>query len=73
MRFPISQEKGPIAQKYQHWASFLGTRNRLSNARENPFPGGHGLSLGGYRKGERSLRICSEISNFDTPNNVIYS
>ena len=36
-----------IAQKRAHWmemwalrASFLGTRNRLSNARENPFPGG---------------------------------
>ena len=45
MKLPICQEKGPIGQKCEHWALFLGTRNRLSNARENPFPGGYGLSL----------------------------
>ena len=45
MKLPISQEKEPIGQKCEHWASFLGTKNRLSNARENPFPGGYGLSL----------------------------
>ena len=37
--------KRPIGRKREHWASFLGTRNRLFNARENPFPGGYGLSL----------------------------
>ena len=45
MRLPISKEKGPIGRKCEHWDSFLGTRNRLSNARENPFPGGYGFSL----------------------------
>ena len=45
MKLLISQEKGTIGRKYEHWASFLGTRNRLSNARDNPFPGGYGLSL----------------------------
>ena len=45
MRFPISQEKGPIGRKYQHWASFLGTRNRVTNSRENPCPGVNRLSL----------------------------
>ena len=45
MRLPISKEKGPIGRKCEHWASFLGSRNRLSNARENPFPGEYGLSL----------------------------
>ena len=45
MKLPISQEKGPIGRKCEHWASFLGTRNRLSHARENPFPGGYGVSL----------------------------
>ena len=40
MRLPISKEKGPIGRKCEHWASFLGTINRLSNAREYPFPGG---------------------------------
>ena len=45
MRLPISKEKGPIGRKCEHWASFLGTRNRLSNARENPFPEGYVLSL----------------------------
>ena len=45
MKWPISLEKGPIRWKCDHWASFLGTRNRLSNARGNPFPGGYGLSL----------------------------
>ena len=45
MKLPISQEKGPIRRKYEHWASFLGTKNLLSNTRENPFPGGYGLSL----------------------------
>ena len=45
MKLPISQEKGPIGRKCEHWASFLGIRNRLSNAREYPFPGGYGLSL----------------------------
>ena len=42
MKLPISQEKG---RKREHWASFLGIRSRLSSARENPFPGGFGLSL----------------------------
>ena len=45
MKLTIFQDKGPIGRKYEHWASFSGTRNRLSNARENPFPGGYGLSL----------------------------
>ena len=45
MKLPISQEKGPFGWKCEHYASFLGTRNRLSNARENSFPGGYGLSL----------------------------
>ena len=45
MRLSIFKEKGPIGRKCEHWASFLGTRNRLSNACENSFPGGHGLSL----------------------------
>ena len=45
MRLAISQEKGPIGRKCEHWASFLSTRNRLSNTRENPLPGGYGLSL----------------------------
>ena len=45
MKLSISQEKGLIRRKYEHWASFLGSRNRLSKARENPFPGGYGLSL----------------------------
>ena len=45
MKLPISEEKGTIGRKYEHWASFLGTRNRLSNARENLFPRGYGLSL----------------------------
>ena len=29
----------------EHWASFSSTRNRLSNARGNPFPGWYALSL----------------------------
>ena len=41
----ISKEKRPIERKCGHWASFLDTRNRISNARENPFPKGRGLSL----------------------------
>ena len=45
MRLPISKEKGPIGRKCEHWALVLGTRNRLSNARENLFPGGYRLSL----------------------------
>ena len=45
MRLPISKEKGPIGRKCEHWASFLGKKNRLSNARENTFPGGYELSL----------------------------
>ena len=45
MKLPISQEKGPIGRKCEHWASFLSKRNRLSNGRENLFPGGYGLSL----------------------------
>ena len=45
MRLPISKEKGLIGRKCEHWASFLGTRNRLSNAREYPFPGRYGLSV----------------------------
>ena len=45
MKLTISQEKGPTGRKYEHWASFLGNRNRLFNARENPFPGGYGLFL----------------------------
>ena len=45
MEWPISQEKGPIGRKCEHWTSFLGIRNRLPNAPENPFPGGYGLSL----------------------------
>ena len=44
MKLPISQGKRPIGRKCENWASFLGIRNRLSNARENPFPGGYGLS-----------------------------
>ena len=50
MRLPISQKKGPIGQKYERWASFLGSRNQLTNARENPFPGGCALSLLVIRK-----------------------
>ena len=46
MQLPICQQKGPIGRKCENWTSFLGIRNRLSNARENPFPGGgYGLSL----------------------------
>ena len=45
MRLSIFKEKGPIGRKCKYWASFLGTRNRLSNARENPFSGGYKLSL----------------------------
>ena len=45
MRLPISKEKGPIGRKCEHWPSFIGTRNSLANARENPFHGGYGLSL----------------------------
>ena len=45
MKLSISQEKGPIRRKCEHGASFLGIRNRLSHARENPIPGGYGLSL----------------------------
>ena len=45
MRLLISQEKKPIGRKCEHWTSFLGTRNRLSNDRENPFPEGCALSL----------------------------
>ena len=45
MRLPISKVKGPIGRKCKHWASFLDIRNRLSNARENPFPRGYALSL----------------------------
>ena len=43
-----------ISRKSAHWTEIsalgfiFGTRNRLSNARENPFPGGHGLSLPVY-------------------------
>ena len=44
MKLPKSQEKGPIERKREHWASFLGTRSRLSSVHENPFPGGFGLS-----------------------------
>ena len=44
MKLPISKEKEPIERKFEHWALFLGTRNRLSNAREDTFPGRYGLS-----------------------------
>ena len=30
---------------YAQWTLFLGTRNRLTNIRENSFPGGCALSL----------------------------
>ena len=40
MKLTISQEKRPTGRKRKHWASFLGTTNRLCNVRENPFPGG---------------------------------
>ena len=45
MKLPISQEKGLIGRKCKHCVSFLGIRNRLFNAHENPFPGGYRLSL----------------------------
>ena len=43
--FLFQKAKWPMWRKCKHWTSFLGTRNRLSNARENPFSGGYGLSL----------------------------
>ena len=45
MKLPISQEKEPIGRICEHCALFLGTGNRLSNGRENPFSGGCALSL----------------------------
>ena len=45
MKLLISQEKEPIGRKCEQWASFLYTRNRLSNALENPFLEGYGLFL----------------------------
>ena len=41
MKLPIYQEEWPIGRKCEHWASFLGIRNRLSNARKNSRPGGY--------------------------------
>ena len=40
MRLPISKETGPIGRKCEHWALFLGTRNRLSMPAKIRFPEG---------------------------------
>ena len=61
MKLAISQEKGPIGRKFVHWASFLGTGNRLSNASKNPFPGGFGLCLSVKTRGREARKLnCSQ-------------